>query len=76
LGHYIYAGEDLPPAEQARLESYITPEQARKVSELLSETESDVIAFCRYFKVECIDMLRQKDLEQAIFALQKKLGAK
>ena len=57
-------------------DGYITPEQARKVSELLSETESDVIAFCKHFKVECIDFLRQSDLERAIYALQKKLGAK
>lgn len=55
---------------------YITPEQARKLSELLSETESDVIAFCRYFRVDCIDMLKQRDLEQAMFALEKKRGAK
>jgi protein tyrosine phosphatase (PTP) superfamily phosphohydrolase (DUF442 family) len=57
-------------------DGYITPEQARQVSELLSETESDVIAFCKHFKVECIDFLRQSDLERAIYALQKKLGAK
>ena len=57
-------------------DGYITPEQARKVSELLSETESDVIAFCKHFKVECIDFLMQSDLERAIYALQKKLGAK
>lgn len=57
-------------------DGYITPEQARQVSELLSETESDVIAFCKHFKVECIDFLRQSDLERAIYALQKKLEAK
>jgi hypothetical protein len=76
LGHYIYAGEDLPPAEQARQEAYITPEQALEVSKLLTETDSDVIAFCKHFKIDCVDELKSKDFERAMFALNKKLEAK
>lgn len=76
LGHYIYAGEDLPTAEIVKQDLHITPDQAMKISSLITETDSDVLAFCKHFKIACVDELKQKDFERAVFALEKKLEAK
>jgi len=54
----------------------ITDEQAEQLVALADEVGADKRAFCQYFKVEGIALLKAKDYDRAIAALKKKRAAK
>lgn len=76
LGHFIYAGEDLPmsgePAQPPAPPAVITPEQAASLKRELEETRSDVKAFCKNFRIQSVDELPASVLAAA----QKAIAAK
>ncbi len=90
LGHYIYAGEDLPNAEADRqaeadkkaaeelAESLkpLTVDQLNRINVLIEETETDVESFYKYFKVAEIAELTTAQAEVAILKLETKKDGK
>jgi hypothetical protein len=90
LGHYIYAGEDLPNAEmdkQAEADKKaaeelaeslkpLTVEQLSRINGLIEETEADVESFHKYFKVATISELTTAQAEVAILKLETKKDSK
>jgi len=72
LGHYIYAGEDLPQAVQEAHNAPITREQAQQLHDLLHKTESDVVKFCQAFKCTDVDSMLGMYFENALAALKRK----
>lgn len=86
LGHYIYAGEDLPNAESDKqaeadkkaaeelVESLkpLTVEQLSRIEDLIEETSADVEIFYTYFKVKKISGLTTAQAEVAILKLETK----
>jgi len=71
LGHYIYAGEDLPLAVS---DAPITEIQSAKLKQLLEKTESDVEKFCQVFKCKTVDELSVAQYDRAISMLEKKIA--
>lgn len=69
LGHYIYAGEDLPQAVQ---NATITESQMNTILLLLHETQSDCRKFCDWMKVEGIDQIQAVHYDRALAALKAK----
>ena len=85
LGHYIYAGEDLPSAEadkaaelekkqKAALEEKIDVDTLDKIIGLIKETGSDEKVFLDYFKVEKIADMNVVQAEVAVTKLETKKG--
>ena len=83
LGHYIYAGEDLPSAEADKAaekiakerEESIKPakiEQLVRIDELIKETNADVEIFHKYFRVDGIAELTTTQADVAILKLETK----
>lgn len=77
LGHYIYAGEDLPSAEADKaaeqMKQELNPpkmndETHAEIVKLMASTKADEQEFLKYFKVESISDLTQAHAE---IALQK-----
>ena len=77
LGHYIYAGEDLPSAEADKaaeqMKQELNPpkmndETHAEIVKLMASTEADEQEFLKYFNVERISDLTQPHAE---IALQK-----
>ena len=77
LGHYIYAGEDLPSAEAdkaaEKIKQELNPpkmndETHAEIVKLMASTEADEQEFLKYFNVERISDLTQPHAE---IALQK-----
>ena len=75
LGMYIYAGEDLPEVEQEKLSVPINDYQYQELNDLLIETESNLGAFCKHFKIGEVYELKQSDFNRAKTALEVKLAA-
>jgi hypothetical protein len=73
LGHYIYAGEDLPEVEQEKLSQPVNDDQYQIVMDLLVETDSNITNFCKHFKIKEVVNLKQSDFERAKTALEAKL---
>lgn len=78
LGHYIYAGTDLPQAELERMYSPITEDQSKELHALIAQLDGDIDmpAFLKFFGISTISNLKQSDFQKAKLALEKKLGAK
>ena len=90
LGHYIYAGEDLPNAEADRqaeadkkaaeelAESLkpLTVDQMTRIDELIKDTNADADIFHKYFKVDGIAELTTAQAEVAILKLETKKDGK
>ena len=72
LGHYIYAGEDIPQASQEALQAIISREQADTIYKLLQSTGSDVVKFCHAFKCDTVDGLKSMHYDNAVALLKKK----
>jgi len=83
LGHYIYAGEDLPSAEADKAAEKIAKERAEsikpanieqlvRIDELIKETDADVEIFHKYFRVDGIAELTTTQAEVAILKLETK----
>ena len=70
LGHYIYAGEDVPLIVS---DTPINDEQSAKLKALLEKTESDVKKFCQVFKCKTVDDLSVAQYDRALSMLEKKL---
>lgn len=54
---------------------FVTEEQETKIRELLEATNSEIPAFCAYFKLEKLGDLKASDFDRAITALNKKARA-
>ena len=74
LGLYIYAGEDLPEAEEEKPVA-ITPQQISSINALIEQTGSDEAKLLAYFKKPSVTLLDRNQGIQAIAMLEKKLGA-
>jgi hypothetical protein len=83
LGHYIYAGEDLPSAEADKAAEKIAKERAEsikpanieqlvRIDELIKETDADVEIFHKYFRVDGITELTATQADVAILKLETK----
>ena len=66
LGAYIYAGEDLPAP------TTITPEQIKKIEDLIDQTATDRSAFYNYMNATNSSEIAAKDFRKAMIALEKK----
>ena len=69
LGHYIYAGDDLP---QAVINAVITEDQAMTIHKLLDETKIDEAKFIEWLKVESVSQVLASHFDRAIAALESK----
>jgi hypothetical protein len=67
LGHYIYAGEDLPRAEQ------VSDSEVKALTELIKITQTDEIRLLAHFKVDAIGSMDSAQCRQAVTMLQSKL---
>lgn len=84
LGHYIYAGEDLPSAEADKAAEQIkqelnppkmNDETHAEIVKLMASTKADEQEFLKYFKVESISDLTQAHAEIALQKLHIKQNA-
>ena len=76
LGLYIYAGEDLPDADEATsVAESATSQQIASINALIEQTGSDEGKLLTYFKKPSITLLSRTEAIQAISMLEKKLGA-
>lgn len=74
LGHYIYAGEDLPEAEKAEQNQEITAEQAAELKDLIEKTNTDVKRFLVAFgNPPSVDQMKVVMFATAKGMLEKKL---
>jgi hypothetical protein len=79
LGHYIYAGEDIPAAEKQKMEyenanAVITDDQAKTINEMMKESLADLDKFCEFYQIACVEMLPASKYEQAYNMLAKKIA--
>tara|TARA_E500000318_G_scaffold110299_2_gene125341 strand:- start:828 stop:1502 length:675 start_codon:yes stop_codon:yes gene_type:complete len=72
LGHYIYAGENIPMSEKEALEQPLTDEQRKEIDDLLEETNADVDAFLKHYEIESVQEMSQAVYDQALKMLQTK----
>ena len=79
LGHYIYAGEDLPQSDEPEpevdpdAECVITEDQYDEINELMEKSGADLDRFCEWLGVEYIEDIQQKDFQTAKNALIEKM---
>lgn len=74
LGHYIYAGEDLPPREDGRSDDDpLTEEEQAELEKLVSDTEADLEKFLAWLRAESIAEVKLRDFARAKAALMEKL---
>ena len=78
LGHYIYAGEDIPSAEKDRQKrdeemAVITDDQAKELNELAHECMQDMNRFCEFYQIACLELLPASKYEQAYNLLKQKV---
>jgi len=71
LGHYIYAGEDLPPAEDTF--DQITEGHADELKMLIEQTNADVKRFLAAFGAPSVDQMHEGSYEKAKSKLILKL---
>jgi len=67
LGHYIYAGEDLPRAE------LISEEELRALSDIIELTETDTARLLKHFKVDSLQAMDSAQCRQAMTLLKHKV---
>jgi hypothetical protein len=76
LGLYIYAGEDLPDADEATsVAESATSQQITSITALIEQSQADEAKLLAYFKKPSITLLSRTEAIQAISMLEKKLGA-
>ena len=79
LGHYIYAGEDLPPSDETEpevdpdAECLIEMEQYDEIMQLISDSGADAAKFCQWLDIEGVEDIQQKDFQKAKNALIEKM---
>jgi len=64
LGHYIYAGEDIPQAEKPEKGAVITDDQVKELHDLFKATGADPVAWANHYKVSDISELPAENFEQ------------
>ena len=69
LGHYIYAGEDLP---QAVVNATVTEDQVISIKKLLDETKVNQDVFLKWLKVESISYILASNYDRVVAALEAK----
>lgn len=69
LGHYIYAGEDLP---QAVVNATVNEDQVISIKKLLDETKVNQAVFLKWLKVESISYILASNYDRVIAALEAK----
>ena len=69
LGHYIYAGEDLPQAAQ---NATINEDQVITIKKLLDETKVDEAAFLGWVKVGSATEILASNYAKVVAALEAK----
>jgi len=67
LGHYIYAGEDLPRAES------ISEDELKALSDMIEVTETDTDRLLKHFKVESLQAMDSAQCRQAMTLLKHKV---
>jgi len=67
LGHYIYAGEDLPKAES------ISETELKALSDMIEVTETDTDRLLKHFKVESLQAMDSSQCRQAMTMLKHKV---
>ena len=70
LGHYIYAGEDLPEASNDTIDG----DQYKAIMSLIEKTISDMAKFLKAFNIESVEAMPQKSFQKALTALQRKVS--
>jgi len=73
LGHYIYAGEDLPEGHEPEK---INEDEQKLLHALIVETETDLEKFFMAFKIKSLQEMPKERFPKALAALEKKMGAK
>ena len=73
LGHYIYAGEDLPSVEAP----LITDQQASELVAMIDELgeKVDFALFLKFFKIGSLPEMKASDFPKAKAALEKRMQA-
>lgn len=76
LGHYIYAGEDIPKAEaEAKdITQPIDKAQAQRINEMLDYTGTDVQKFLGHYRINSVSELPQSHHEQVYSALSEQIA--
>lgn len=70
LGHYIYAGEDVPQAEKPDEDAVISEEQAKTLKDLFDTTGADWLSWANHYKVKDMSELPADKYEQVYSALR------
>lgn len=70
LGHYIYAGEDLPEESNHTIDG----DQYKAIMSLIEKTNSDMAKFLKAFNIESVEAMPQKSFQKALTALQRKVS--
>lgn len=69
LGHYIYAGEDLPEPQT------ISEQQVEQLTRAIEVAGSDLGKVCRWYKVKSLGQMIQPQFDEAMDGLKKKAQA-
>lgn len=69
LGHYIYAGEDLP---EAVAKATVSEDQIIAIKKLLDETKSDDARFLNWLKVGSLSEILASNYDRVVAALEAK----
>ena len=70
LGHYIYAGEDIP---SAKANESIDQDQCAVIYDLLEKTGSDIEKFLKAFKIDSVEGMPSNAFDKAFGLLQRKM---
>lgn len=79
LGHYIYAGEDLPPSDEPEPEfdpdadCVIGEKEYDEINQLIEQSGADTDKFCQWLGVDDIGDIQRKDFQTAKNALIEKM---
>ena len=69
LGHYIYAGEDLPKADS------ISEEELKALSDIIEVTKTDTARLLNHFKVDSLQAMDSAQCRQAMTLLKQKVAS-
>lgn len=72
LGHYIYAGQDLPQAVKMELEEPINSEQRDNLLTRIEDTGSDMDKFLKAFNVDELSQITVAQYKKAMQLLERK----
>jgi len=70
LGHYIYAGEDLPTVEPEKIDD----KEQQLLHDMIVETETDLEKFFSAFKIKALSEMPKERFEKALNLLKKKMA--